>query len=232
MQKTENTVQYQKSNIATISYMVVQFYEPTVQSGEMAFRDQPDWLSLLQAKEYGLMILSQFLTVLSQKPTSTPTGLYLSELDSASFSSLNRLSSCQSCAPLPGVLKDFEGNVSFFYPYFHVTFAGTCLLQLFLFNMSSPCFFLFVIYMDVVCSYWCQNCVVFHPNVISGQLMLNPFLSASHNFYFHSLNALSLVQLREASPCLMFQHLHHKVDIVEAIIDDFCQQCLEVLAKG
>ena len=79
----------------TMSYMVIQFYElilRTVQFGEMAFRDRPDQLSLLQAKEYGLMTLSQFLTVLLQKPTSTPTGLYLSESDSASFSSLDRWS--------------------------------------------------------------------------------------------------------------------------------------------
>ena len=74
--------------------MVVQLYEPiirTVQSGEMVFRDRPDRLSLLQVKEFALMISSQFLTVLSKKPTLIPTGLNLSEVDSASFSSLNRL---------------------------------------------------------------------------------------------------------------------------------------------
>jgi hypothetical protein len=38
------------------------------------------------------MISSQFLTVLSQKPFSLPTGLNLSEVDSVSFSSLNKLS--------------------------------------------------------------------------------------------------------------------------------------------
>ena len=38
------------------------------------------------------MPLRDFLTMLSQKPTSKPTGLYLSKMDSASFSSLNRLS--------------------------------------------------------------------------------------------------------------------------------------------
>ena len=85
----------EKSNIAAVSYMVVQLYEPnlrTVQSGMMAFRDRPDRLSLLQVKEYALVTSSQFLTVLSQKPTLIPTGLNLSEIDSASFSSLNRLS--------------------------------------------------------------------------------------------------------------------------------------------
>ena len=50
----------------------------------MAFRDRPDRLSL-QAKEYGLMTSSQFLTVLSQKPLQP-------QLDSALYSSLNRLS--------------------------------------------------------------------------------------------------------------------------------------------
>ena len=58
----------------------------------MDFWDRPDQLSLLQVKEYALLTLPQFLTVLSQKPTSSPTGIYLSEMDSASFSSLNRLS--------------------------------------------------------------------------------------------------------------------------------------------
>jgi hypothetical protein len=85
----------EKSNIAAVSYMVVQLYEPilrTVHSGKMDFRDRPDRLSLLQVKEYALMISSQFLTVLSKKPTSIPTGLNISEVDSASFSSLNRLS--------------------------------------------------------------------------------------------------------------------------------------------
>ena len=85
----------EKSNIAAVSYMVVQLYEPiirTVQSGEMVFRDHPDRMSLLQVKEYAHITSSQFLTVLSQKPTSKPTGLYLSEMDSASFSTLNRLS--------------------------------------------------------------------------------------------------------------------------------------------
>lgn len=75
--------------------MVVQLYEPIlrlVQSGEMTFRDHPDRLSLLQVKEYALMISSNFLTVLSQKPTLIPTGLNLSEIDSAKFSSLNRIS--------------------------------------------------------------------------------------------------------------------------------------------
>ena len=38
----------------------------------------------------------------------------------------NHSTSCQSCAPLPGFLDDFEDNVSFF--YFHVAFAGTHLL--------------------------------------------------------------------------------------------------------
>jgi hypothetical protein len=74
--------------------MAVQLYEPilrTVQSGKMDFRNRPDRLSLLQVKEYALMTSPQFLTVLSQKPTLNPTGLYLSEIDSASFSTLNRL---------------------------------------------------------------------------------------------------------------------------------------------
>ena len=58
----------------------------------MVFRDHPDRLSLLQVKEYAQMTSSQFLTVLSQKPTSKPTGLDLSEMDSALFSSLYKLS--------------------------------------------------------------------------------------------------------------------------------------------
>ena len=49
------------------------------------------------------------------------------------------LISCQSCAPLPGVLKDFEDGVSFFYPYFRVAFAGTCLLVPFEY-VESPFF--------------------------------------------------------------------------------------------
>ena len=72
----------EKSNIAAVSYMVVQLYElilHTVQSGKMDFRDRPDRLSLLQVKEYALLTSLQFLTLLSQKPTSNPTGLYLSE---------------------------------------------------------------------------------------------------------------------------------------------------------
>ena len=75
--------------------MVVQLYEPIlrmVQSGKLTFRDHPDRLSLLQVKEYALIISSHFLTVLSQKPTSIPTGLNLSEVDSGKFSSLNKLS--------------------------------------------------------------------------------------------------------------------------------------------
>ena len=89
----------EKSNISAVSYMVVQLYEPvlcTVQSGKMTFRDCPDRLSLLQVKEYALMISSQFLTVLLQKLALIPTGpgLNLSKMDSGSFSSLNRLS-CQ-----------------------------------------------------------------------------------------------------------------------------------------
>jgi hypothetical protein len=85
----------EKSNIVAVSYMVVQLYEPvlhTVQSGKMVFRDRPDRLSLLQVKEYALMTSPQFLTVLLQKPTLNPTGLDISEMDSTSFSSLNRLS--------------------------------------------------------------------------------------------------------------------------------------------
>ena len=54
----------------------------------MTFRDRPFQLSLRQVKEYyALKISSQFLTVLSRKPTSIPTSLNFSEVDSASFSS-------------------------------------------------------------------------------------------------------------------------------------------------
>ncbi|KAM6503057.1 hypothetical protein JOM56_003034 [Amanita muscaria] len=83
-----------KSNVASISYMVVQLFEPALQSSmaTLTFRDRPERLALLNVKEYALITSPQFLLLLSHAPVVSSTGLTLSSDDSAAFMDLNKLS--------------------------------------------------------------------------------------------------------------------------------------------
>ena len=67
------------------------------------------------------MTSPQFLTVLSQKPTSIPTGLYLSEMDSASFSLLNR-----SGPLLKKAMEEFKKQSTKEFFFFYIVLLRSC----------------------------------------------------------------------------------------------------------